>query len=279
MLLKRQGRDVKAEPWPETVSDAAVPASTILATHMATVAIGDIHGNSAALESLLSQVVPEMGPDDRLVFLGDYIDRGPDSRGCIEQILRLRDEGRFQVVTLMGNHEQSMLLTCHDYTRHSWLVGMEALDTIRSYSPAAAKELSVALEEHGLRLFTYKMPLPYESFFNAMPSEHVEFFQQLEVFHRSPDILCVHGGADLAGGLDPSDPQTFVWGPLGFPEDYAGAAPVVYGHRHNAIVGKDGAVRPCVGANLTYGIDSIKHGVLTAMRFPGERIFQSRPKA
>ncbi len=243
---------------------------------MATVAIGDIHGNSAALESLLSQVVPEMGPDDRLVFLGDYIDRGPDSRGCIEQILRLRDQAQFPVITLTGNHEQWMLRTLHDYTCHSWLVGMEALDTIRSYSPEGARELSLALEEHGSRLFTYKIPLPYESFFDAMPPKHISFFQQLEPFHQSPDILCVHGGTDLEGHLDPADVDTFVWGPFGFPEDYTGAAPVVYGHRHNAIVEQDGTVRPCVGSNRTYGIDSIEHGFLTAMRFPDERVFQSR---
>jgi serine/threonine protein phosphatase 1 len=243
---------------------------------MATVAIGDIHGNSSALESLLSQLVPEMRPEDTMVFLGDYIDRGPDSRGCIERILRLREEGRFEVITLMGNHEQWMLRTLHDFTRHSWLVGMEALDTIQNYSPEAAEELGLVLEEHGLRLGTYRMPLPYDSFFDAVPPEHLEFFHRLEPFHDSSDVLCVHGGADLDGHLDSLDLDTFVWGPLGFPEDYNGAAPVVYGHRHNALVGKDGVVRPCILSNGTFGIDSISQGVLTAMRFPDERIFQSQ---
>lgn len=211
-----------------------------------------------------------------MVFLGDYIDRGPDSRGCIERILRLRDNARFPVITLMGNHEQWMLRTLHDYTCHSWLVGMEALDTVRSYSAAAASELDAALEEHGARLFSYKMALPYKSFFDAMPREHLRFFQQLEPFHNSPDVLCVHGGADLDGHLDPADINTFIWGPSDFPEDYKGAAPVVYGHRHNAVVDEKGVVRPCIGLNRTYGIDSIEHGVLTAMRFPDEKVFQSR---
>ena len=210
-----------------------------------------------------------------MVFLGDYIDRGPDSRGCIERILRLRDEARFQVVTLMGNHEQWMLQTFHDFRRHSWLVGMEALDTIRSYSTAAAIELGAALEEHGVRLFSYKMPLPYDAFFDTMPPEHVEFFQQLEPFHNSPDVLCVHGGAHLDGHRDPADLNTFIWGPSDFPEEYKGAATVVYGHRHNAIVDEKGVVRPCI-LDRTYGIDSIEHGVLTAMRFPDEKVFQSR---
>jgi len=57
---------------------------------MATVAIGDIHGNLSALEELLAKIMPTMGQDDVLVFLGDYIDRGPDTRGCLERLVRLR---------------------------------------------------------------------------------------------------------------------------------------------------------------------------------------------
>jgi len=45
---------------------------------MSTIAIGDIHGNLRALEDLLNRIVPHIGSDDTVVFLGDYIDRGPD---------------------------------------------------------------------------------------------------------------------------------------------------------------------------------------------------------
>lgn len=71
---------------------------------MATIAIGDIHGNCRALDDLLKQIEPELTDDDTVVFLGDYIDRGPDSRGCIDAILRLRDERLCPVVALKGNH-------------------------------------------------------------------------------------------------------------------------------------------------------------------------------
>jgi serine/threonine protein phosphatase 1 len=60
---------------------------------MATIAIGDIHGNLAALEDLLGQLAPDLTTGDTLVFLGDYIDRGPHSRGCIDRILELRARG------------------------------------------------------------------------------------------------------------------------------------------------------------------------------------------
>jgi len=243
---------------------------------MPTVAIGDIHGHLDCLEDLLSKVLLEIHSDDTLVFLGDYIDRGPDTRGCVERIVCLKAEAACKVVTLMGNHEQWMLRSLQDPTRHSWLVGMEALDTIRSYSPLAANAMEQALADAGARLFTKEIALPYDSFFNAMPPAHLKFFQQLELFHRSPDVLCVHAGADLDGNLDPLAADTFIWGPPGFPEGYAGKEAVVYGHWHNAIPQEDGTVRPCIGPNRTYGIDSIDDGVLTAMRFPDGRVFQSK---
>lgn len=242
---------------------------------MATVAIGDIHGNLGPLEDLLSQVLPELQPEDALVFLGDYIDRGADSRGCVERIIQLRSEAKFSVITLLGNHEQWMLRSLDDPTRHSWLVGMEALETIRSYSEEAAMIVTNTMEEMGIRLFRERVALPYEAFFDSMPPEHLRFFQELKPFHRTPDVVCTHGGILLGGELDPTEIDSYVWGPLGFPEDYAGIDAVVYGHRDNAVRGEDGRVRPCIGANRTYGIDTISHGVLTAMRFPDGTVFQS----
>ena len=78
---------------------------------MATVAIGDVHGNLVALQNLLELILPELGNGDTLVFLGDYIDRGPDSKDCVEEIIRLKQDAPFSVVTLLGNHEEWMLTT------------------------------------------------------------------------------------------------------------------------------------------------------------------------
>ena len=105
---------------------------------MATFAIGDIHGNIRALDDLLVLITPETGAGDSVVFLGDYIDRGANSKECIERILDFQKAGKAKVVTLLGNHEQWLMRTFHDHTRHSWILGMEALSTIQSYSPSAA---------------------------------------------------------------------------------------------------------------------------------------------
>jgi serine/threonine protein phosphatase 1 len=68
-------------------------------------AIGDIHGCSRALDALLLAV--SLAPDDRIVMLGDYIDRGPDSRGVMNRVMALHATGR--LVALRGNHEIIML--------------------------------------------------------------------------------------------------------------------------------------------------------------------------
>jgi len=70
-----------------------------------TIAIGDIHGCSKALAAVIASLDPES--TDTLVFLGDYVDRGPDSRGVLDQLLELQQ--RCRVVPLLGNHEVMML--------------------------------------------------------------------------------------------------------------------------------------------------------------------------
>jgi hypothetical protein len=64
-------------------------------------------------------------------------------------------------------------------------------------------------------------------------------------------------------------------GAAGVSKDYEGNNPVVYGHRDNGIVDADGLARPCIGANRTYGVDTISRDVLMAMRFPDCKVWQS----
>ena len=74
-----------------------------------------------ALEGLLAKVLPDLSSKDVLVFLGDYIDKGRDIRGCVDCIIRLREKAPCPVVALLGDHEQYMLRTWKDPTSHSWL--------------------------------------------------------------------------------------------------------------------------------------------------------------
>ena len=72
---------------------------------MRTLAIGDIHGYADVLRRLLDAV--RLRPDDQVVTLGDYVDRGPDARGVIEELLALQSKG--QLIALRGNHDSMML--------------------------------------------------------------------------------------------------------------------------------------------------------------------------
>ena len=72
-------------------------------------AIGDIHGNLDLLERLMDHLQPDLDRD-RLVFMGDYIDRGPHSKGVVDYVLRLRHRAPpGQVICLKGNHEAMFL--------------------------------------------------------------------------------------------------------------------------------------------------------------------------
>jgi serine/threonine protein phosphatase 1 len=242
---------------------------------VSTVAIGDIHGNGAALRDLLGQLVEQLGPTDELVFLGDYIDRGPESRACIDDILAFRARTTATVTCLRGNHEEWLLKTMDDYSKHSWLL-MDATPTIRSYSAEADEIIAAAARSvNRLLLYTEETTLPYACFFDAMPETHRAFFRSLRSFHVTADAICVHAGVDPAvPTLNDQSPRTFTWGTSGFPEKYRGDLPVIYGHLNNAVINDDGWPHPRLTTH-TLGIDTIGHGVLTAVRLPDRRVFQS----
>ena len=116
---------------------------------MRTIIIGDIHGCSAALDYLVAQIRPE--PErDRLVFLGDLFDRGPDSFGVLQRVRELADAFGERFILLLGNHEDYLLqprLTKRQ--RMIWeLVGRQA--TVKSFLAAgsAMEEAIPWLREH-----------------------------------------------------------------------------------------------------------------------------------
>ena len=245
---------------------------------MPTFAIGDIHGNLPALVDLLEQIAPDAAAGDTVVFLGDYIDRGADVKECIDTMLAFKERTPATVVTLRGNHEEWMLDTMADPHRHAWWLAMDPIGTIRSYSPAAADALLKAARAAGVQLYLGRCALPYELFFDALPESHRAFYTTLATHFVSPDCICVHGGLDVS--LPPEEferqqPGDLVWGTPSFPDLYRGENVVVYGHHNNADVDDTGWPLPMV-VGQTVGIDTIGHGVLTAMRFPDRRLYQSK---
>src|SRR5438067_538751 len=102
-----------------------------------TFAIGDIHGDLASLELLFSRL-PAMTADDTVVFLGDYIDRGPDSAGVVAWVRALTAKGPAKVIALRGNHEDAWLQVIDK----GWLEyilprGNGCLESLRSFTHGA----------------------------------------------------------------------------------------------------------------------------------------------
>jgi len=242
---------------------------------MATIAVGDIHGNRLALNDMLVKIRSEVAAGDTIVFLGDYIDRGPDTKSCVDAILGFQREVKAEVVCLLGNHEDWFLRTLRDYRCHSWLLGMEAFDTVRSYSVEADRALREAVSNAGADVSLERCALPYEAFFDSVPREHIRFFEGLRLYHQSADCVCTHGGLDpRVARIQEQTREALMWGAGSFPNGYDGAEVVVYGHWNNAALNADGWPAPMI-VGRTIGVDTISHGVLTAVRLPDQRVFQS----
>ncbi len=147
--------------------------------------IGDIHGCSKALRAVLEAIDP--APQDELIFLGDYVDRGPDSRDVIQQLIQLRD--RCQIVALRGNHEIMLLGVA--------LHGLEAEPWLRSGGQATVASYGGSLEK--------------------IPADHFEFFQDLRGYYETSDSIFVHAGYQHDRAMPEQDDATTYWGHLPLP--------------------------------------------------------------
>jgi len=226
-------------------------------------AIGDIHGRLDALAPLVHAIrvdarrtAPTLRP--LLVFLGDYVDRGPDSRGVIDFILGVQVSGDFVVVALKGNHEDALARFLADTAyAPSWIAGWGAETLVsygvrtpdRSLDPTAC-ELTQAL------------------FAEALPDGHRAFLAELALSLTVGDYLFVHAGVRPGTPLEDQDPNDLIWIRYEFleSEDDFGKV-VVHGHTPT--------MDPELRANRI-GIDTGVYftGVLTAVRLHGtERKF------
>ena len=150
--------------------------------------IGDIHGCPEEIERLLDYLAPSAA--DKLVFLGDYVDRGPGSKAVVDRMLRLRHEGP-RCVFLKGNHEDMFLA----------FMGLEGQygDSFL-YNGGNATLKSYGVERHP----PHELP-------KRLPPEHLAFFQALEMQHRLGDFLCVHAGLNPRRPLHDQDREDLLW--------------------------------------------------------------------
>lgn len=144
-----------------------------------TLAIGDIHGCSAALRTLVTAI--ELQADDTLVLLGDYVDRGPDTKGAIDFILALRSQCR--LVTLTGNHELMMLGAREDEHDNTFWRQFGGVETLESYGET----------------------------FDDVPETHWEFLHSCVPYYEIETHFFVHANYHPQQPLAKQDPSYRYW--------------------------------------------------------------------
>lgn len=152
---------------------------------MLTIAIGDIHGCIDKLSSLLEQCRRYLKSQPaHYIFLGDYIDRGPNSCGVIERLMKLQADTRNSVTCLMGNHEDMLLSSIdNDELKEHWLSN-GGVQTLASYAKQSAAEL---------------------------PREHITWMRHLPTFYNDGLRYYVHAGIDPKRLLSEQQDDDRLW--------------------------------------------------------------------
>lgn len=191
-------------------------------------AIGDIHGQLGMLEDALALVDADGGPDAKIVFLGDYVDRGPDSRGVISALVSGQENGR-DWITLKGNHDRMFQWFMEDEPRHDphMIVGLHwfhdrigGIQTMASYGVIFDERTRL----HNVHTEAQK----------AVPRSHVSFLNALPLTHQTGDLLFVHAGIRPGVAMKYQTEEDLVWIRQSF-HNYTGPHPKLIVHGHTPV--------------------------------------------
>lgn len=165
-----------------------------------TLAIGDIHGCYRALNTMLDLVQPST--EDLIITLGDYVDRGPDSKVVISTLLELKKTHNY--IHLMGNHEIQMIRAIeapHHMERFlsSICGGQETLNN-------------------------------YGGSFDDIPEEHWQFITSAELYHETDSTIYVHAGTESTLPMDQQDPETLYYKRFHEAKPHVSGKPYICGH-------------------------------------------------
>ena len=168
--LTKKNRQATAEPQPTSNANRII-------------AIGDIHGCVRALERLLELIAPT--DQDLIVTLGDYVDRGPQSREVIERLLKLQDE--CQLVPLLGNHEYMLLEALTQQTLFNFWMQCGGRQTLDSYGGSI----------------------------DQIPAAHLDFIRGCRRYFETENHLFFHANYAPELAPDQQPDQLLLWEHLG----------------------------------------------------------------
>lgn len=248
-----------------------------------TFAIGDIHGDLPALVWLLERL-PSLDSCDTLVFVGDYIDRGAQSKQVIDYVRRLPKRTTARVIALRGNHEDAWLRVLEKGWPEFVLVATNGCrETMESYVGRYLSEAGDLPEPDDLR------SLLTGAFF---PPDVVEWMKALHWYYEDEHAIYVHAGLPKGpeGYLHPSqatEPKaraTLLWcRDKDFVKTYRGKR-VVFGHTMTACLPPElSSYTPEDPGDIWIGHSVIgldtgcgKGGFLTAIELPAMNVYESR---
>ena len=245
-----------------------------------TFAIGDIHGDLASFLTLLDRL-PPLTSDDTMIFLGDYVDRGPDSAGVIAHVRELQEESPAKVIALRGNHEDAWLqIVDRGWPEFVFPRQNGCLECYRSFTGGAPP-----------REDQLPMPEELEAMFEGsfLPKDVVEWMRELPYFYEDEHAIYVHAGIKRTDGEFPhpsavEPKRALLWlRDRDFFENYRGKL-VVFGHTTTRTLPNElstytpedptdmWAGPACVGLDTACG----KGGFLTAFELPSRTVYESR---
>ena len=157
--------------------------------------IPDIHGCFRTLETLVEkQIVPNK--NDLMVFLGDYIDRGPDSKKVIDYIMNLQSN-EYNVVTLKGNHEDYCVKAYNANKNQKSFMGFKSKTKIQ-------KEWEIHGGKQTLDSFNVESP-------RDIPEHYIRWMDELPYYYELDNYIIVHAGLNFKEEDPYSDKQSMLW--------------------------------------------------------------------
>jgi serine/threonine protein phosphatase 1 len=251
--MQKSARPAATRPSPSRPVQAPRPK-----TNSTVYAIGDIHGRLDLFEALLARIRQDVAqaaePEPpTLILLGDLIDRGPDSKGCVDRAIALEGEGWCVAHALKGNHEEAILLFLEDHDVGPNWSQYGGDTTLKSYGV----EISSAAYGRGWAGVR-------DSFLPNFPASHLDFMQRMKLWLEVDDYLFVHAGVRPGAPIEKQTATDLMWirqDFLAVENPYPGKV-VVHGHT---------PTREAQLRRWRIGIDTGAYatGLLTAIKLKG----------
>lgn len=168
-------------------------------------AIGDIHGQLAELERVLSLIEADGGPDAQIIFLGDYTDRGPDSRGVMDLLIDGQTQER-NWTFLKGNHDRMFEWFMLPYPKHEAYLPVE----LSWLHPRLGGDTTLA--SYGVEMTPQSRMLKvHADALEAVPEAHMKFLHDLPLTFETADLFFAHAGIKPGVPLAAQDEEDLLW--------------------------------------------------------------------